>query len=152
MKTNDEIQLFWAQAKALIESETDTIANLANLTALIKEFYGDACSWAGFYLLKDNELVLGPFQGKAACTRIPVGKGVCGTAVKTGQTQIVKNVHEFEGHIACDGGSNSEIVVNIFKNGQCLGVIDLDSYQFETFDEQDALILETLAELISDIL
>lgn len=151
MKTQEDMQLFWAQAKALIESETDFTANLANISALIKEFYGDACSWAGFYLLKENELVLGPFQGKVACTRIPIGKGVCGTAVKTRQTQIVKNVHEFPGHIACDGGSNSEIVVNIFKNGQCLGVIDLDSYQFETFDEQDALILETLAEIISEL-
>ena len=151
MKTQEDMQLFWAQAKALIESETDFTANLANISALIKEFYGDACSWAGFYLLKENELVLGPFQGKVACTRIPIGKGVCSTAVKTRQTQIVKNVHEFPGHIACDGGSNSEIVVNIFKNGQCLGVIDLDSYQFETFDEQDALILETLAEIISEL-
>ena len=151
MKTQEDMQLFWAQAKALIESETDFTANLANISALIKEFYGDACSWAGFYLLKENELVLGPFQGRVACTRIPIGKGVCGTALKTRQTQIVKNVHEFPGHIACDGGSNSEIVVNITKNNQCYGVIDLDSYQFETFGTQDALILETLAEIISEL-
>ena len=143
--------LFLAQAKALIEAESDLIASLSNITALIKDFYEDACSWAGFYLMKDNHLVLGPFQGKVACTRIQIGKGVCGTAVKTGQTQIVPNVHEFEGHIACDSGSNSEIVVNIFKNKECVGVLDLDSYQFETFNQKDAEMLEALCELISDL-
>ena len=146
-----DTNLFLAQAKALIESEHDLIASLSNITALIKDFYEDACSWAGFYLMKDNHLVLGPFQGKVACTRIQIGKGVCGTAVKTGQTQIVPNVHEFEGHIACDSGSNSEIVVNIFKNKECVGVLDLDSYQFETFNQKDAEMLEALCELISDL-
>ena len=143
--------LFLAQAKALIEAEPDLIASLSNITALIKDFYEDACSWAGFYLMKDNHLVLGPFQGKVACTRIQIGKGVCGTAVKTGQTQIVPNVHEFEGHIACDSGSNSEIVINIFKNEECVGVLDLDSYQFETFTKEDAAMLEALCELVSDL-
>ena len=143
--------LFLAQAKALIEAEPDLIASLSNITALIKDFYEDASSWAGFYLMKDNHLVLGPFQGKVACTRIQIGKGVCGTAVKTGQTQIVPNVHEFEGHIACDSGSNSEIVINIFKNEECVGVLDLDSYQFETFTKEDAAMLEALCELVSDL-
>ena len=143
--------LFLAQAKALIEAEPDLIASLSNITALIKDFYKDACSWAGFYLMKDDHLVLGPFQGKVACTRIQIGKGVCGTAVKTGQTQIVPNVHEFEGHIACDSGSNSEIVINIFKNEKCVGVLDLDSYQFETFTKEDAAMLEALCELVSDL-
>ena len=143
--------LFLAQAKALIEAEPDFIASLSNITALIKDFYEEACSWAGFYLMKDNQLVLGPFQGKVACTRIQIGKGVCGTAVKTSQTQIVPNVHEFEGHIACDSGSNSEIVVNIFKNKECVGVLDLDSYQFETFTQEDAEMLEALCEIISTL-
>ncbi|MBQ4344256.1 MAG: GAF domain-containing protein [Erysipelotrichaceae bacterium] len=151
MNRKEEMNCFLEQAKALMESEPDTIANLSNITALIKDFYGDRCSWAGFYLMKDGQLVLGPFQGKVACTRIQIGKGVCGTAVKTKTTQIVKNVHEFEGHIACDSGSNSEIVVNLFKNEQVLGVIDLDSYQFETFDEEDAWMLEKLSEIVSDI-
>ena len=146
-----DTNLFLAQAKALIEAEPDQIASLSNITALIKDFYGDACSWAGFYLMKDNQLVLGPFQGKVACTRIKIGKGVCGTAVKTGQTQVVTNVHEFEGHIACDSGSNSEIVVNIYKNKECIGVLDLDSYQFETFNQNDAQMLEALCEIISTL-
>ena len=148
---DEDMKLFLAQAKALVECETDLTANLANLTALMKEYYGARCSWAGFYLMKGNELVLGPFQGKAACTRIPIGKGVCGTAAASSKTQIVKNVHEFPGHIACDGGSNSEIVVNLLKDGKCYGVIDLDSYQFEAFDEKDALLLEHLAEIVCEL-
>lgn len=146
-----DTNLFLAQAKALIESEPDQIASLSNITALIKDFYEDTCSWAGFYLMKDNHLVLGPFQGKVACTRIQIGKGVCGTAVKTRKTQVVPNVHEFEGHIACDSGSNSEIVVNIFKDNEVVGVLDLDSYQFETFNQDDAAMLEALCEIISSL-
>ena len=146
-----DTNLFLAQAKALIEAEPDQIASLSNITALIKDFYEDTCSWAGFYLMKDNHLVLGPFQGKVACTRIQIGKGVCGTAVKTRKTQVVPNVHEFEGHIACDSGSNSEIVVNIFKDNEVVGVLDLDSYQFETFNQDDATMLEALCEIISSL-
>ena len=146
-----DANLFLAQAKALVEAEPDQIASLSNITALIKDFYEDVCSWAGFYLMKDNHLVLGPFQGKVACTRIQIGKGVCGTAVKTGQTQVVPNVHEFEGHIACDSGSNSEIVINIFKDNEVVGVLDLDSYQFETFNQDDATMLEALCEIISSL-
>ena len=146
-----DTNLFLAQAKALIEAEQDQIASLSNITALIKDFYEDTCSWAGFYLMKDNHLVLGPFQGKVACTRIQIGKGVCGTAVKTRKTQVVPNVHEFEGHIACDSGSNSEIVVNIFKDNEVVGVLDLDSYQFETFNQDDATMLEALCEIISSL-
>ena len=146
-----DTKIFLAQAKALVEAEPDQIASLSNITALIKDFYEDACSWAGFYLMKDNHLVLGPFQGKVACTRIQIGKGVCGTAVKTGQTQVVPNVHEFEGHIACDSGSNSEIVINIYKDNKVVGVLDLDSYQFETFNQDDAIMLEALCEIISSL-
>ena len=146
-----DTNLFLAQAKALIEAEPDQIASLSNITALIKDFYGDSCSWAGFYLMKDKHLVLGPFQGKVACTRIQIGKGVCGTAVKTRQTQVVPNVHEFEGHIACDSSSNSEIVVNIYKDNECVGVLDLDSYQFETFNHDDAVMLEALCEIVSEL-
>ncbi len=149
---DDNMKLFLAQAKALIEYESDLIANLANLAALIKEHYGPRCSWAGFYLMKEKELVLGPFQGKPACTRIPVGKGVCGTAALSQKTQIVPNVHDFPGHIACDGGSNSEIVVNLLKDGKCLGVIDLDSYQFDAFSENDAVMLEHLAQIVCQLL
>ena len=149
MKTKEEINLFLAQANALLE-EQDLIAALANLSALVMDFYRDRCSWAGFYLLKEGELVLGPFQGKVACTYIQLGKGVCGTAAITGKTQCVKNVHEFPGHIACDAGSNSEIVVNIMKNSQSVGVLDLDSYEFSAFSEEDAVILEKLTALISN--
>ena len=148
---NENRTLFLQQAKALIESETDFIANLANISSLLKEFYQEKCSWAGFYLFKDEMLVLGPFQGKPACTRIQLGKGVCGTAAKTRKTQIVPDVHQFEGHIACDGGSNSEIVVNVIQHDTVVAVIDLDSYQFNTFTQEDADMLEALAELVKEL-
>lgn len=144
-------ELLLKQAKALLEEE-DRIAALANCSALIYEFYQEKCSWAGFYLNKGNELVLGPFQGKVACTRILYNHGVCGKAAVMMKTLIVPNVHEFEGHIACDSESNSEIVVCILKNGSCLGVIDLDSYQFNAFNEEDADALEKLSALIADYL
>lgn len=144
-------ELFLKQAEALLEEE-DCIAGLANCSALIYDFYRDKCSWAGFYFKKGNELVLGPFQGKVACTRIPLHRGVCGKAATTMQTIIVPNVHEFDGHIACDSGSNSEIVVCIIKDGNCLGVIDLDSYQFNAFNEEDALVLEKLSKMIANYL
>ena len=106
-------------------------------------------SWAGFYLMKQGELVLGPFQGKPACRRIQVGKGVCGTAVSERRTQIVPDVHQFPGHIACDGGSNSEIVVPMMRDGEVIGVIDLDSYSFNRFDEREGQALEQIARILA---
>jgi GAF domain-containing protein len=126
---------------ALIAGERDLIANLANSAALLFHSLPDL-NWAGFYLLKDGELVVGPFQGKPACVRIALGKGVCGTAAAQRATQLVRNVHEFPGHIACDSASNSEIVVPMIRNGELIGVLDLDSPKLARFDEQDQEGLE----------
>ena len=124
------------QAVALIESETDMIANLSNISALLLLELDDL-NWAGFYLMKGDELVLGPFQGKPACVRIPVGRGVCGTAVATNSVQRIYDVHEFEGHIACDAASNSEIVIPFSINGEIAGVLDIDSPNVGRFSEID---------------
>lgn len=126
--------------------ETDPVANMANMAAVL--FNGlENLNWAGFYVLRGDTLVLGPFQGKPACVRIALGKGVCGTAAQTGQTQLVKNVHEFKGHIACDSASNSEIVVPIFKDGHVWGVLDIDSPVLARFDETDKCYLERIVRL-----
>jgi GAF domain-containing protein len=125
----------------LIAGERDWIANLANSAALLYHSLPDL-NWAGFYLLKEGELVVGPFQGKPACVRIALGKGVCGTAAERRTTQLVRDVHEFPGHIACDAASNSEIVVPMIRNGELLGVLDLDSPKLARFDEQDREGLE----------
>ncbi len=125
-----------AQSAALISDETDFIANLANISALLFMEMPDL-NWSGFYLLKDQQLVLGPFQGKPACVRIDIGKGVCGTAIATGQVQLVRDVHEFPGHIACDAASNSEIVFPLRLRGEIIGVLDIDSPSLARFDEQD---------------
>lgn len=138
------LELLRAQAKALVESETDIIANMANISSLIFTTL-DQINWAGFYLLKENQLVLGPFQGNPACVRIPMGKGVCGHAAQTRQTQRVANVHEFDGHIACDAASNSEIVIPLIKNDMLIGVLDIDSPIYDRFTEQDQIELEELA-------
>ena len=127
------------------------IADLANASALLWENLEDV-NWAGFYLLEGQTLVLGPFQGKPACIEIPLGRGVCGTAAASGKTQLVPNVHEFEGHIACDGASNSEIVIPLFKNGKVIGVLDIDSPSFSRFDESDREGLEEFARIIEDVL
>src|SRR5215212_4038602 len=132
-----------AQLRALVEGEDDFIANAANFSSLVFHTLPDL-NWAGFYLLKGGELVLGPFQGKPACVRIPVGGGVCGTAAEARRTVVVKNVHEFPGHIACDSASNSEVVVPLLKEGELLGVLDLDSPSIGRFDEEDAKGLEEL--------
>lgn len=124
------------QAVALIESETDMIANLSNISALLSMELDDL-NWAGFYLMKGDELVLGPFQGKPACVRIPVGRGVCGTAVATKSVQRIYDVHEFEGHIACDAASNAEIVIPFSINGEIAGVLDIDSPNVGRFSEID---------------
>jgi GAF domain-containing protein len=130
-----------AQTRALLEGERDAIANFANTTALLYHSLPDL-NWVGFYLLKDGELVVGPFQGKPACVRIALGKGVCGTAAQRRATVIVKNVHEFDGHIACDSASNSEIVLPLLRGNELIGVLDLDSPKFERFDAEDQAGLE----------
>ena len=132
-----------AQLRALVEGEDDLIANAANFSALLFHTLPDL-NWAGFYLLKGGELVLGPFQGKPACVRIPVGGGVCGTAAAERRTVVVTNVHEFPGHIACDSASNSEVVIPLLKGDELLGVLDLDSPSVGRFDEEDAKGLEEL--------
>lgn len=129
------------ELSALIAGEPDFIANLANASALLYQSLPDL-NWAGFYLLKQGELVVGPFQGKPACVRIALGKGVCGTAAQRRETVIVRDVHEFPGHIACDAASNSEIVVPMVKKGELIGVLDLDSPKLARFDELDREGLE----------
>lgn len=133
-----------AQAEGVFSGERNAIANAANLAALL--WYGvPDLNWAGFYLFDGTELVLGPFQGKIACVRIALGRGVCGTAASTGLTQIVNDVHQFPGHIACDSASNSEIVVPLIRAGKLIGVLDLDSPRIARFDRQDAEGLEALS-------
>lgn len=135
------------ELRSLLAGEPDWIANLANSAALIYHSLPDL-NWAGFYLLKDGELVVGPFQGKPACVRIAMGKGVCGTAAEQRKTQVVRDVHEFPGHIACDSASNSEIVVPMIKNGEVIGVLDLDSPKLARFDEQDREGLEQIVTVL----
>jgi GAF domain-containing protein len=135
-----------AQADGLLTGETDPIANAANLSALLFMELEDV-NWVGFYFLKGGELVLGPFQGQPACVRIGLGQGVCGTAGESRQTLIVDNVDQFEGHIACDGASQSEIVIPLLKDGSLLGVLDIDSPRLARFDRFDQHGLESLAEL-----
>lgn len=134
------------QARALLEGERDPIANAANLAALVYQGLEDL-NWAGFYFMKGGELVLGPFQGKPACVRIAVGRGVCGTAVAQGKTQRVPDVNAFPGHIACDSASNSEVVVPIRKGDEIIGVFDLDSPSLNRFSEADAKTIEELVEI-----
>jgi L-methionine (R)-S-oxide reductase len=140
-----------AQLRSLIEGERDFIANAANVSSFLYHSLPDL-NWAGFYLLKDDELVLGPFQGKPACVRIAIGKGVCGTAAEQQETILVDNVHEFPGHIACDSESNSEIVVPLIKDGRLIGVLDLDSPLVGRFDEEDARGLNELVTLFVESL
>jgi GAF domain-containing protein len=135
-----------SQLRSLLEGERDFIANAANFSSLLYHSLPDL-NWTGFYLLKEGELVLGPFQGKPACVRIAMGKGVCGAAAEQRQTILVDNVHEFPGHIACDSESNSEIVVPLIKDQQLIGVLDLDSPLFGRFDDEDARGLNDLVSL-----
>ena len=132
------------QARGLLEGERDPVANAANLAALLWHTLPDL-NWAGFYLLKGDELVLGPFQGKPACVRIALGKGVCGTAAAKRETVIVRDVHAFPGHIACDAASNAEIVVPLLLAGRAVGVLDLDSPRVGRFDAEDGAGLEPIA-------
>jgi L-methionine (R)-S-oxide reductase len=134
------------QIEALLFGEPDLVANLANVAAALKEQF--KWFWVGFYLVKNNELVLGPFQGPVACTRIGLGKGVCGAAWQQAQTLIVPDVEEFPGHIACSSLSRSEIVLPLFKDGEVVGVLDVDSSELAEFDETDARYLTEIAKLI----
>ena len=140
-----------AQLKALTEGIPYKIANLANASALLWQHL-ENINWAGFYIMEQGALVLGPFQGKPACIRIPVGKGVCGTAAAEDRTQLVADVHQFPGHIACDGASNSEIVVPIHKNGQVWGVLDIDSPVFDRFSQEDRKGLEAFVKILETAL
>lgn len=140
----DGYRLLAAQLESLLADERDFIANAAQFSAFLYTQLDDL-NWAGFYLNRDEELVLGPFQGQIACVRIPFGKGVCGTAAQNRQTQRVHDVHEFPGHIACDSASNSEVVVPLIKDGRLIGVLDLDSPSVGRFSEEDQAGIETLA-------
>lgn len=140
-----------AQVRALTEDVPYPIANLANISAAIWQAM-DRINWAGFYLMEAGKLVLGPFQGKPACIEIPIGKGVCGTAVKEEKTILVENVHQFPGHIACDSASNSEIVIPIFKDGEVYGVLDIDSPYFARFTAEDQQGLEALVRVLEETL
>jgi len=134
------------QIKALVEGEPDLVANLANIVAALFEQFG--WLWVGFYLVKENQLVLAPFQGPVACTRIKKGKGVCGTSWEKAETLIVPDVEKFPGHIACSSKSRSEIVVPIIRDNKVMGVLDVDSEQLAAFDESDKRFLEEIVDLI----
>lgn len=134
------------QIKAVVEDEPDLIANMANVAAMLHETFG--FWWTGFYRVEGEELVLGPFQGPMACTRIKKGRGVCGTAWAEAQTQVVPDVDQFPGHIACSSASRSEIVVPIFKEGEVIAVLDIDSAQLGTFDQTDRHYLEQVVRML----
>jgi L-methionine (R)-S-oxide reductase len=136
-------------ADALTAGESDGIANMANVAALLWQYLPDL-NWSGFYRMIDSELVLGPFQGKAACIRIPLDKGVCGAAARTGQVQCVEDVHAFPGHIACDVDSRSELVAPIYRDGEVIAVIDLDSPIPSRFDRDDVAGISALAQLLGN--
>lgn len=140
-----------AQMEAVLEKEWPVVSNLSNAAALLWQKL-ERINWAGFYLLKENVLWLGPFQGKPACVRIETGKGVCGTAVLQGRTQLVYDVHQFPGHIACDCASRSEIVIPLYKEGRIFGVLDIDSPEKGRFGEEDREGLEVAAAVIERIL
>lgn len=147
LSDEEKYKLIITQVISLLNPDEPTISNLANFTAVLKETFSKI-SWVGFYLLKDNKLFLGPFQGKVACTTIELGKGVCGTSAKKKETVIVDDVHKFPGHIACDSGSNSEIVIPLLKGNDLIGVLDLDSYNFAAFNNVDKFYLEKFCSLI----
>ena len=142
----EKYALLYKQIAAVTESESDTIANMANAAAMIHATFG--FWWTGFYRVVGEELVLGPFQGPLACSRIAYGRGVCGTAWKEARTQVVPDVEQFPGHIACSSASKSEIVVPMFKDGKVVAVLDIDSEHLATFDETDKMWLERIVELL----
>ena len=137
--------------KAIVKDVPYTMTNLANASALLNEKL-EGINWVGFYTIKDDQLVLGPFQGKVACTMIKFGRGVCGTAVAKDSTLVVPNVHEFDGHIACDSASNSEIVIPIHRKGRVLGVLDIDSPMLDRFSEEDKKGLEEFVRILETVL
>lgn len=143
---DEKYALLYKQIVALVENEDDAIANMANVAAMIHTTFG--FWWTGFYRVIDSELILGPFQGPLACSRIAYGRGVCGTAWKEAMTQVVPDVEKFPGHIACSSASKSEIVVPIIKNGEVAAVLDIDSEHLATFDATDKLWLERIAGLL----
>lgn len=149
LKENYETMLL--MLKGLLEDETDIIANLSNASAILMEMVPNI-NWAGFYILKDDELVLGPFQGKPACNRIKIGRGVCGTAVQNKQVQVVPNVHDFPGHIACDCDTNSEIVIPIIKDNNIYGVLDIDSKEFSRFSELEKEYLIRFVDTLNKVI
>ena len=147
MSKQEDYKLLLSQAKAMVKDETDAVANMANVAALIQEAFH--FWWTGFYRVIGEQLVLGPFQGPVACTRIGFGKGVCGTSWKEKKTIVVEDVEQFPGHIACSSASRSEIVVPLFKGNEVIGVLDIDSEKLATFDETDKEWLEQIAEVVS---
>lgn len=147
---SDQYESLIPQVKALLNGETDSIANLSNFVAALKQTFD--FFWVGFYLVKEDELVLGPFQGPIACTRIRKGKGVCGASWEQGKTILVPNVDEFPGHIACSSLSKSEIVIPLFKNNHVIGVLDVDSDKFNDFDEVDEKYLTELCQWLTSII
>jgi len=140
-------ELLAGQLAGLLDGEREMIPNLSNMSALLNQALKEI-NWAGFYLMKNGVLLLGPFQGNPACIRIPVGRGVCGTAAQTLQTQLVKDVHLFPGHIACDAQSQSEIVIPMLKDGKLIGVLDIDSPVKNRFDSEDQKGLENLCQML----
>lgn len=147
-KKEKNYDLVQKQLFALIEDETNRIANLSNAAALLNLFL-DEINWVGFYLYEEDQLILGPFQGLPACVRIPMGRGVCGTSAATEKTLRIEDVHQFPGHIACDAASRSEIVIPLMKDGKLIGVLDIDSPITNRFDEMDQQGLEKFAEILS---
>ena len=143
----DNYKLMVQTVKAFLAGEPNIIANLSNASAIINEYVKNI-NWAGFYLMENGELVLGPFQGKPACIRIPVGRGVCGTTVLQKETIVVADVHQFPGHIACDAASNSEIVIPIIKHGEVFGVLDIDSPLLNRFTKLEKKYLEEVVTII----
>ena len=146
MSKENKYQEIYKQIESMVSDETDKIANMANTAALLHEAFG--FWWTGFYIVKENQLVLGPFQGPVACTRIGFGKGVCGTSWERRETIIVPDVHQFPGHIACSSLSQSEIVVPIFRGEKVCAVLDIDSKELSTFDATDKVWLERIVELL----
>ncbi len=146
-----DYRLMGQMLASITEGVPYTMTNLANASALLNENLHDI-NWVGFYTIKEGKLVLGPFQGKVACTIIPMGRGVCGTAASTDSTQLVPDVHKFSGHIACDSASNSEIVIPMHRNGEVFGVLDIDSPLFNRFSEEDRQGLESFVKILEEVI
>lgn len=146
-----DYRLMGQMLASITEGVPYTMTNLANASALLNENLRDI-NWVGFYTIKEGRLVLGPFQGKVACTVIPMGRGVCGTAAATDSTQLVPDVHKFAGHIACDSASNSEIVIPMHRNGEVFGVLDIDSPLFDRFSEEDRQGLESFVKILEEVI